>query len=109
MENKSKTKFLLGLAITSALSLIIVQTYMIFQSTYKVNPDSGEGINGSVGLRKYFDSGTGTSSDPYNITRPMHLYNLSRLQALGAFLSKKYSLKYEFKLLSLVASNNLRC
>ena len=44
-----------------------------------------DGVYGKVSLRSYFDSGTGTANDPYVITRPRHLYNLSRLQSFGVF------------------------
>lgn len=47
-------------------------------------------INGEVGLRSYFYAGTGTSTDPYEITDPIHYYNLTRLQNLGIFSDKTY-------------------
>ena len=48
------------------------------------------GAFGTIGLRSYFHCGTGSEDDPYVITRPRHLFNLSRLQALGVFSDKKY-------------------
>lgn len=48
------------------------------------------GAFGTIGLRSYFHCGTGSEDDPYVITRPRHLFNLSRLQALGVFSEKNY-------------------
>ena len=45
---------------------------------------------GKIGLRSYFHCGSGSEEDPYVITRPRHLYNLSRLQTLGVFPKKCY-------------------
>ncbi len=45
---------------------------------------------GKIGLRSYFHCGSGTQDDPYVITRPRHLFNLSRLQSLGVFGDKNY-------------------
>lgn len=52
--------------------------------------ENSDGAFGTIGLRSYFHCGTGSETDPYVITRPRHLYNLSRLQALGVFPEKKY-------------------
>ena len=38
----------------------------------------------------YFESGAGTEDDPYIISAPQHLYNLSWLQNMGAFEGKPY-------------------
>ena len=35
-------------------------------------------LNGGV-ISQYFDSGSGTQDDPYIITRPVHLYNMTEL------------------------------
>ena len=59
----------------------------------------GNGTYGEVSLRSYFEKGSGRPKgtlseedpgDPYVITRPRHLYNLSRLQGLGVFGQKTY-------------------
>ena len=89
-----RTKFFKGLLIslTSCLALtglIIAQTYMVFVASDTIGSNDYN-LTGEVGLRKYFDSGTGEETDPYIITRPSHMYNLSKLQNLGAFSSKKY-------------------
>ncbi len=52
--------------------------------------ENQDGAFGTIGLRSYFHCGTGSEEDPYVITRPRHLYNLSHLQALGVFSEKKY-------------------
>lgn len=78
-------------AFTSCLALaglIIAQTYMVFIANNTIGDN--ENVTGDVGLSKYFDSGTGESTDHYVITRPTHMYNLSMLQNIGAFSSKKY-------------------
>ena len=43
------------------------------------------GLQGDVGLRNYYQKGSGAPLDPFVISRPIHLYNLSRLQALGLY------------------------
>lgn len=89
MKQSKKT---LGLAVLTCLSfatLVVAQTYMLFVAQKEITGSSDK-ITGSVGLRQYFDSGSGSESDPYIITRPTHLYNLSRLQSLGAFPTTKY-------------------
>lgn len=53
-----------------------------------VEDDSG--AFGTIGLRSYFHCGIGTEEDPFVITRPQHLFNLSRLQSLGVFSEQKY-------------------
>jgi len=89
--NKKKTKLsFLGTTILSFVGLIIAQTYMIYIITQKINEDNDDKFPGSIGLRKYFDSGDGSENTPYIITRPIHLYNLGRLQSLGAFSSQFY-------------------
>jgi nitrogen fixation protein FixH len=51
---------------------------------------------GTVGLRSYFQKGTGTEADPFVISRPMHFYNLTRLQNLGILNSRlHFSLGYD--------------
>jgi len=80
----------LGTTVLSLIGLVIAQTYMIYIISQKINDDDDDKFPGSIGLRKYFDSGDGSEASPYIITRPVHLYNLGRLQSLGAFTSKFY-------------------
>lgn len=91
---------------TKLLSLIIMQflvfavaftfygTIAYYQSTID---DNGQGnYPGAVGLRSYFQEGTGSSDKPFVISRPIHFYNLTRLQNLGVFNQKFYfSLGYD--------------
>lgn len=88
--HKIKGPVLIGTSLLAILGLIFAQAYMVFQSTEELGNNDTNNVKGEVGLRKYFDSGSGTSEDPFVITRPVHLYNLSRLQALGVFMSTKY-------------------
>ena len=89
--NKKKAKLtFIFTTVMSFLGLIIAQTYMIYIISQKINDDDEDKFPGSIGLRKYFDSGDGSEESPYIITRPIHLYNLERLQSLGAFSSKFY-------------------
>lgn len=61
-------------------------TYASFKDVIS-NPGD---IAGNVGIRSYFDSGAGTSANPFIITRPIHLDNLSKLNSLGVFGTTKY-------------------
>lgn len=47
-------------------------------------------VGGEVSLRSYFQKGSGTSEDPFVISRPIHFYNLCRLQNLGVFSQSRY-------------------
>lgn len=47
-------------------------------------------VDGSIGLRTYYHDGDGTSLHPYEITRPIHFYNLARLQNRGVYHGKTY-------------------
>ncbi len=84
---KSK-KSLLAFVISASMifaSLTIASSIALYQKSSK-----GNGSYGEISLRSYFERGTGTIDDPYVITRPRHMYNLSRLQGLGVFSTKKY-------------------
>lgn len=59
-------------------------------AAYIKTMEDKSGAFGTIGQRSYFHCGTGTEDDPYVITRPRHLFNLSRLQALGVFSEKNY-------------------
>lgn len=60
-------------------------TAAVFNKTKNLEPTGGE-----VSLRSYFQKGSGTSEDPFVISRPIHFYNLSRLQNLGVFSTKNH-------------------
>lgn len=84
---KNRAIFLsLGIVLSGAIALGSYVTYALFQDN-----KTGEGsYYGQVGLRSYFQKGTGTEADPFVISRPIHFYNLTRLQNLGVFTSKLY-------------------
>ena len=68
------------LAVTIGFGAYI--TSAMFNRTRNLEPTGGE-----VSLRSYFQKGSGTYEDPFVISRPIHFYNLSRLQNLGVFSS----------------------
>ena len=75
---------ILSLAVTS---IAVGVSFALYTNDDDVKSD---GTSGEISLRSYYESGTGTELDPYIITRPRHLYNLSRLQALGVYDSMTY-------------------
>ncbi len=84
---------LLSIASVSMLAMMVTFTLSLF-----VKDAESNGFYGEVSLRSYFERGSGRPKgtygpddpgDPYVITRPRHLYNLSRLQGLGVFDEKK--------------------
>lgn len=91
-----KTKSRLGLLsiffLAGVVSLSSIVTYALFEAK---KSDDGA-YPGTVGLRSYFQKGSGSETDPFVIARPAHFYNLTRLQNLGVFPSKVYfSLGYD--------------
>ena len=70
---------------TVTMCLAVGASIALFVKRAKSNGTAGE-----VSLRSYYECGRGTLADPYVITRPRHLYNLSRLQALGVYGKKTY-------------------
>lgn len=83
----------------NVVGLVIPFTMALFEKDAET-----DGFYGTVSLRSYFESGDGSEEDPYVITRPRHLYNLSRLQTFGVFSTKKY-----FQLGKEVSSGVYRC
>jgi len=78
--------------LAGAVSLSSVVTYALFEA----KKSDGGTYPGTVGLRSYFQKGSGSESDPFVIARPAHFYNLTRLQNLGIFPNKIYfSLGYD--------------
>lgn len=71
--------------LVSTIALSVGMTIALYQKSVK-----GNGTYGEVSLRSYYESGSGTENDPFIITRPRHLYNLSRLQGLGVYGEKAY-------------------
>lgn len=68
--------------LTSLCMLLLASALMATTAWYVVQMeiDPPTSTNTSGILTSYFDSGTGTSNDPYVITRPIHFYHLSYLQ-----------------------------
>ena len=84
---------LISVAVTT-IALMVTFTLSLF-----VKEAESEGFYGEVSLRSYFECGSGRPrgtngesdpGDPYVITRPRHMYNLSRLQGLGVFGENTY-------------------
>lgn len=73
--NKKKTFAYLLLSIATSMMVFAgVSFAWFFNTTADIVPNpTGEVIT------SYFHCGTGTEEDPYVITRPVHLYNLTRL------------------------------
>ena len=71
------------IAVTIGFSAYV--TAAAYNKSKNLEPTGGE-----VSLRSYFQKGSGTSEDPFVISRPIHFYNLSRLQNLGVFSSQTY-------------------
>lgn len=79
---------IVGIAMVSvsAVSLAIA-TFAWFASA---GGELDEKLDGEIGMRGYFYSGDGSPTYPFEIVNPVHFYNLTRLQNLGAFSSDKY-------------------
>ena len=71
---------LITTVLTTAVVLLIGSGYSWFTDTRTTKVK----INSSV-LGSYFQSGTGTEEDPYEVHTPIQLYYLAWLQDLGAF------------------------
>lgn len=70
-------------AVTIGFSAYV--TAAAYNKTKNLEPTGGE-----VSLRSYFQKGSGIKDDPFVISRPIHFYNLSRLQNLGVFSSQTF-------------------
>lgn len=73
--NKKKTFAYLVLGIATSIIMLVSMSFAwFFNTTADIVPNpTGEVIT------SYFHCGLGTEEDPYVITRPVHLYNLTRL------------------------------
>jgi len=71
--------------LTATIGFAAYVTAALYQKT-----DDIDTIGGEVSLRSYFQKGSGTSEDPFVIARPIHFYNLCRLQNLGVFSGNRH-------------------
>lgn len=73
-----RNKFLILLSVTTGtiFSALVLSTIAWFKDMSFFNPTN---VKSGI-IASYFDSGSGTQSDPYVITRPIHYYHLSYLQ-----------------------------
>lgn len=78
-------------AYSSIIAALVLALLFSTTAAYYVKNAESYGSYGEIALRSYYDSGSGTLGDPYVITRPRHLYNLSRLQGLGVYTDPDYA------------------
>ena len=81
---KRNTSLIVALsAVIFTITVTIGTSLAWFGSMARMNTEDNP-FEGSV-QDKYYASGSGTSQDPFVITRPRHLYNLAWLQLLGFY------------------------
>ena len=81
---KRKTLILASLIGTIFTGLVAVTSTLAWVCTTAFMKTEENPFEGTV-QDKYYASGSGTSQDPFVITRPRHLYNLAWLQLLGFY------------------------
>ena len=95
---KKKSVFVLYTSIVSLLVTTLVLSIGLSIALFEKYAE-GNGTYGEISLRSYYECGSGRPpktngpddpGDPFVITRPRHLYNLSRLQGLGVYGEKTY-------------------
>ena len=78
-------------SIVSALVAIAILLNISITFALFAKYANNNGSYGEISLRSYYECGDGlTPETAYTITRPRHLYNLSRLQGLGVYGEKRY-------------------
>ena len=83
---KNVAKPITSLVVVTACFLsLITASVAWFEPNTDVRLDSGSGSTAA----SYFASGDGSADQPYEITLPIHLYNLAWLQYLGQFNTKE--------------------
>jgi hypothetical protein len=92
MENSTKKASMWHRLLFSAIAWFLflflsIPTFAWFVSTVFMNFNAEFTASSYL---SYFESGAGTEDDPYIISAPQHLYNLSWLQNMGAFEEKTY-------------------
>lgn len=76
------------LSLIGIVVLLLTLTTTVF-AWFVNSDDSNITIEGSS-TSSYYESGNGTSDNPFIITRPKHLYNMAWLQNLGFYDDKTY-------------------
>ena len=86
MKNKRIVRYIL-----LALIAILAPTFAfaVTMSWFILPGGKTEVIDGEVGLRSYYYTGNGTEAHPYEIVKPSHFYNLTRLQNLGKYPTRR--------------------
>lgn len=77
----------INIVLSSILLFILLISPVFSWLFYSINLSAN--INGAT-VESYFHRGDGTVEHPFTITKPVHLYNLSKLQEAGAFGSTHY-------------------
>lgn len=80
-----------SIIVTAVAAGFTLLTVLPTFSWYDIDTHSQVKIDGNV-HGSYFESGSGTAEDPYEIARPIQLYYLAWLQEMGYFNEAKYIL-----------------
>ena len=89
MNKRKLGKILFSLGGSLLAAVIALGSYVSF-AIFEASESATGDFAGKVGLRSYFQKGTGTETDPFVISRPVHFYNLTRLQNLGVFPTRVF-------------------
>jgi hypothetical protein len=81
MKTRARKYIFAGSSLALAIGTLFTATFAWFNVANKAALNSGQGFTAS----SYFESGDGSATSPYVITKPIHLYNLAWLQYLGYF------------------------
>lgn len=85
---KGKLLLLTSIAVVSLAAVATGITFAAYTAAPKGYTFDGEAESFSVfSIDHYFHGGTGTKDDPYLISNPIEMRNLSKLQAMGAILA----------------------
>ena len=87
---KNIARYILGCAIFQTVALMSVVALPLSWFTQSDDDDKRHAIDGEIGLRGYYYAGDGSVENPFEIVKPEHFYNLTRLQNLGIYKTKKY-------------------
>lgn len=84
-----KEKIAFSSVLVLSMATLAFASYASLSLFMSEQGEEGE-FPGQIALRSYFQKGTGSSTDPFVISRPVHFNNLSRLQNLGVFPTGTY-------------------